>query len=341
LGVGFVAFIGVSTAYSALNLSASIAAGLFTLAAVTYIGLNLAGHDWRTVTGLSRVSASDVALGAVLALANAVSVGDWLTTLSAKLFPQFILDLFDTSRILAAAMSNSLEKSVVLLCVVVLAPLAEEFFFRGVLFQGLSRRLSVTWSAVLSAVIFSAYHLDPVNFVARAEIGLVLAGLVFKTGSLWPAIAAHAANNALATLSMIPSLAEANIPAAVSLIGFGVFIAVGVWLWRRPSPEPAADLARNPPSVARSVTPWAAALFVAALLIALFDARGSALTRIDLSSPLIGTADEPAEARLLDLRAQARRGEVPVETYRVERSELSARRFKSLFQRLLPGPPKP
>ncbi len=82
--------------------------------------------------------------------------------------------------------------------VIVVAPFAEEFFFRGFLFQAL-RRSWGTWAGALgSAIIFSAIHLAPDKFVQLAILGTALALLFHKTDSLWPCILLHALNNTLA-----------------------------------------------------------------------------------------------------------------------------------------------
>ena len=52
---------------------------------------------------------------------------------------------------------------------------------------------------VTTAFVFSAFHLDPVGFLARFELGLLFGLFFFRTGSLWPGIAAHAANNLVST----------------------------------------------------------------------------------------------------------------------------------------------
>lgn len=84
--------------------------------------------------------------------------------------------------------------------IVFVAPIAEEIFFRGMLFGGLRRRLSTIPSAAISAVVFGALHATTgVSAVPPLIIfGFVLALLYEKTGSLVPGMIAHAINNALA-----------------------------------------------------------------------------------------------------------------------------------------------
>jgi membrane protease YdiL (CAAX protease family) len=88
------------------------------------------------------------------------------------------------------------------LLIVVAAPISEEIFFRGFIFGGLRRRLSFPAAAVLSGVIFGLFHFtgpDSIGVVPQlAFLGFALAWLYEETGSIYPAIAVHAVNNALA-----------------------------------------------------------------------------------------------------------------------------------------------
>lgn len=82
--------------------------------------------------------------------------------------------------------------------VVGIAPFVEEFFFRGFLFASMRNGLGVWGGALLSGAIFGAVHLKPQFFVPLAVLGVALALLYQRTGSIWPCIVMHAANNALA-----------------------------------------------------------------------------------------------------------------------------------------------
>jgi hypothetical protein len=92
----------------------------------------------------------------------------------------------------------------VVITAVVLAPLAEELVFRGVLLRALAHRLP-RWAAVLvSAGAFAVGHLlDPNAGLAVPALfvaGLVLARQVLKSGRLGGAIAMHAGFNLLSVL---------------------------------------------------------------------------------------------------------------------------------------------
>jgi hypothetical protein len=93
--------------------------------------------------------------------------------------------------------------------VCVIAPIVEEFFFRGFIFGAL-RRLSIrvadrdlgTWvAAILTGILFGVFHVGsaPVVFlIPLGFLGFVLCIMRWRTGSLYPGMALHSANNALA-----------------------------------------------------------------------------------------------------------------------------------------------
>jgi hypothetical protein len=84
------------------------------------------------------------------------------------------------------------------LFVIGIAPPVEEFFFRGFLYQALRNRVGIWGGAAFSGFLFGAIHFKPEFLVPLAILGSILALLFQKTGSLWPCILAHAANNAIA-----------------------------------------------------------------------------------------------------------------------------------------------
>jgi membrane protease YdiL (CAAX protease family) len=73
---------------------------------------------------------------------------------------------------------------------VVAAPISEELFFRGFAFGGLLR-----WgywpAAAVSALGFSLAHFDPGSVIPFFCIGLVMAWLYWRRGSLWDSITFH------------------------------------------------------------------------------------------------------------------------------------------------------
>jgi membrane protease YdiL (CAAX protease family) len=93
--------------------------------------------------------------------------------------------------------------------VCVLAPIAEEFFFRGFLF-GVLRRWRITvagrnlgpWvAAVIVGILFGLAHTGSASsqyLIPLGFLGFVLCLVRWRTGSLYPCMALHSVNNALA-----------------------------------------------------------------------------------------------------------------------------------------------
>jgi membrane protease YdiL (CAAX protease family) len=93
--------------------------------------------------------------------------------------------------------------------VCVIAPIAEEFFFRGFLFGALRQmRIPIagrdigTWvAAIITGILFGLAHLGSASLqylIPLGFLGFVLCLIRWRTGSLYPCMALHGANNALA-----------------------------------------------------------------------------------------------------------------------------------------------
>jgi membrane protease YdiL (CAAX protease family) len=89
----------------------------------------------------------------------------------------------------------------VLLAVTVPVAVGEETFFRGYAYRLLRARLGVVAAIGTTALLFALVHgLEPGAWLPVLPIGVVLAVLVERSGSLWPAVTAHGVVNALAVL---------------------------------------------------------------------------------------------------------------------------------------------
>jgi uncharacterized protein len=83
----------------------------------------------------------------------------------------------------------------------IVAPVAEEIFFRGYLYPGLRDRLGLGWGLVLSSAVFSIVHVFPGVLLPIFLMGLIFAWLYERYDSLWPCILLHGAINTLAFLA--------------------------------------------------------------------------------------------------------------------------------------------
>ena len=80
-------------------------------------------------------------------------------------------------------------------------PVSEEIMFRSFALGGMLRDVGTGPAVVGSAVLFSVLHLEPGIMIPIFFTGLALGWLYVKTGSVWPCVAAHAGQNALALLA--------------------------------------------------------------------------------------------------------------------------------------------
>ena len=97
---------------------------------------------------------------------------------------------------------------VLALCVV--TPLAEEVFFRGLLFRSLHRLVGVVAAALAAGLIFGLVHFSGgPGLVVVAQLGLLalfgvaLCVLTHRTGRLGAGIAAHATFNAITVIGLL------------------------------------------------------------------------------------------------------------------------------------------
>jgi membrane protease YdiL (CAAX protease family) len=85
--------------------------------------------------------------------------------------------------------------------VAVVAPIAEEFFFRGFFFGAL-RNWKGPWpAAIITGLVFGSIHVGSAEaafLLPLAFFGFALCLLRERTGSLYPGIALHCMNNSLA-----------------------------------------------------------------------------------------------------------------------------------------------
>ena len=89
---------------------------------------------------------------------------------------------------------------VIVFAVAVVAPVIEELFFRGLLLPGLAERYGAGLALTLTSLAFGVIHAEPAAILYATVAGLVLGAITLRTGSVLPAIAMHAATNAMPIL---------------------------------------------------------------------------------------------------------------------------------------------
>lgn len=117
----------------------------------------------------------------------------------------------------------------------VLPAICEELVFRGIVFNGL-RKFGNVAAVFISALLFALAHGSAMQFFYQFALGLVLAAVVLKTGSVVASMVTHFVNNATVVVYNYIAVqqglseTEAFTPNLIA-ISFLVAILAGVVLW--------------------------------------------------------------------------------------------------------------
>ncbi|WP_373542207.1 lysostaphin resistance A-like protein [Chamaesiphon sp.] len=152
------------------------------------------------------------------------------------LFPQFteqvLVSITSRNSLTPSADDTPLDRLLVFLMLVVVAPLAEELIFRGVILHRWAQKWSLPTSVIVTSLVFGFLHINPIGI---SMFGLVLALLYLKTKTLWVPIAAHAINNfivfcmtlqtpsATETTSLSLQSLQSNLWAGLVMMGISLF----------------------------------------------------------------------------------------------------------------------
>ncbi len=129
-----------------------------------------------------------------------------------------------------------------LLIIALIPAVGEELTFRGVLQQGLSRRMNPHVAIILAAGIFSFIHFQFYGFLPRMFLGILLGYMFYVSGSLWTSILMHFVNNGTAVvLYYLNDKGIINVdvdhfgamPPTMVVISAAVTIALIVACWRK------------------------------------------------------------------------------------------------------------
>lgn len=205
---------GLVSAQARITVSGPLgdAVGLLVFGAV----LGLAVLGWSVLRGGTgslrallgpRPTAGQIGVGVGVGLAAGVVINLALPPLLEALLDRFGLDPPTVQEAARRALTDPASRVVATVGVVIVAPLAEELAFRGLLFRALRRHVRAAVAMGGSALVFAAVHttgttaLGAVYLVATLlVVGVALAGLVERDRHLWGAAVAHAVFNAVAAV---------------------------------------------------------------------------------------------------------------------------------------------
>jgi uncharacterized protein len=117
--------------------------------------------------------------------------------------------------------------SAVLTCVV--APICEEFLFRGYMFTALRNWRGTLPAALITGLVFGAVHAGSapaLDLVPLAALGFGLCLLYRYSGSLYPCMIAHSLNNSLAFSSLESWGWQTPVLIVCALVGIAALVAV-------------------------------------------------------------------------------------------------------------------
>lgn len=142
---------------------------------------------------------------------------------------EYILSKIASPKSISLAIDNVPTLILSSLFICLLPAVVEELLFRGVLFSALRQRFSIATSVILSALAFALMHMSLFSFVHQFLLGIILALLVYYTGSLVLGMVFHFVNNF--SVIILEFIFADNFPLFIVDYSVGnVFIILGLLL---------------------------------------------------------------------------------------------------------------
>lgn len=188
---------------------------------VTMLFLRIRHVPWRPLVGSARPLGRNLAIGSGLGFLAIVASTLIVSLLVALTGSDAALEQVLTGGL----METPLELALAVMAAVVLAPVAEELLFRGLLHRSLRRRSRIVPATAVSSVLFAVVHVDvafsqPLALVGLTLVGVILAIAYERTGSLLVPIMIHAVHNAV-TIAAVVITTRLDI----DLVGAGIVLA--------------------------------------------------------------------------------------------------------------------
>ena len=167
----------------------------------------------RALAGLRLLPAHGTARSALIGLGLAIPA--WIAATGLSVVATWLLQGVGlrqeegiADRVLASG-----DPTVILLAFVVVAPIAEEFFFRGVVYNIWERERGARVALYGSAALFAAIHASIFALAPIFALGIALALIYRRTRSLPASIAMHAGFNAISvTIALVDRLGILRLP---------------------------------------------------------------------------------------------------------------------------------
>ena len=210
VGLYFLAGVALSLVFNEINLAVTVLSGVLNFVALggaTYfLGVRRGKISWESLGLTSRENwGRDAMIGSVLAvglllprsIAGLVGLGiEYLITGEAS-------SLEMRTELFSVGFDTWYGALLMLIGIGILAPIAEELFFRGLLYDFFRRKTGVRYAVVISSVLFGLAHFDSLAVGLSAFVmGVVMAMTVEWTGSIRMSIYMHIATNSGAVMLM-------------------------------------------------------------------------------------------------------------------------------------------
>ena len=132
---------------------------------------------------------------------------------------------------------NQAHNPIGILVLCIIAPIAEEYLFRGLMMRKMLKWNISPWYAIIgSSIMFGLIHLNPAQIPGAIILGIFMAWMCYRTRSLIPGIIIHITNN---TLSLIPEecydtyiASTPMIEGGLSLVSIAIVI-LSIWLFNK------------------------------------------------------------------------------------------------------------
>jgi sodium transport system permease protein len=135
---------------------------------------------------------------------------------------------------------SPLEWTATLFVAAITPAVCEELIFRGFILSSVRKHVRPMTAAIVTGIAFGAFHLSVHRLFGTAALGVLMAIVVLRTGSIYPAMLFHALNNGLSIIAAhtLGDAPDATIPAAAIVLGGAVMAVALVILYRLRPLEP-------------------------------------------------------------------------------------------------------
>lgn len=185
---------------------------------------------------------------ALIGILGLQPVTQWLAEINRQIPIPEGLRLLDESQLelIRTVLESDLGFTFNLVMLALVPGICEEVLFRGYAQRQFERASGPALGILLSGVLFGLYHVRPSQIIPLVGIGLYMAYLVWRTGSLWPAILVHIVHNGLAVAAAryvettpeydLSAIEQASMPWYAVVFGFvivgGVLYTIHVFPFR-------------------------------------------------------------------------------------------------------------